>query len=81
MDKQLLFNGDWITEYFRRRWVDERDEDVVRDLVALVSNLDRETAVSILSGYKKIQTTIHGCFVVADNATEIDGVLLVDTGE
>jgi len=73
----LLFDGDWITTYFRLRWVNERSEDVIRDLCAM-AGLDRELVVDVLSGNKKIQSTLDGCRLAADWAKEIDGKPLVD---
>jgi len=73
---ELIFDGQWVTDYFRRRWVLERNEKVIQDLMACVMGLERDVAVSVLTGDRKFQTTVYGCFVVADNATEIDNVLL-----
>lgn len=73
----LGFNGEWLTSYFRRRWVLERSEDVIQDLCACVIGLDREIAISILSGNKKIETRVDGCWITRDYAKEIDGQVLV----
>lgn len=75
---ELIFDGAWVTDYFRKRWVLEREEQVIKDLMYMIMGLNREQAVAILSGSKKIQTNIYGCFIVADNATEIDGLALLE---
>jgi len=76
---ELIFNGGWVTTYFRRRWVVERSEQVIKDLMGFIMGLSREQAVLIVSGARQIQTSVHGCFLVEDDATEIDGQpLLLD---
>ena len=74
---ELVFDGNWITEYFRRRWVIEQNELVITDLRCFIMYLDRETAIAVLTGTKKIQTSVFGSFLVADNAVEIDGHSLI----
>ena len=74
---ELVFDGNWITEHYRRRWVVEQDEAVLNDLRSLIMDLDRENAIAVLIGAKKLQTSVFGCFLVEDNATEIDGQPLV----
>ena len=76
----ILFDGDWITTYFRRRWVNERNEDVIKDMCDM-TGLERELIVEILSGNKKIQTTLDGCRLAKDWTKEIDGKTLVDVNE
>ena len=74
---ELVFDGNWITEHYRRRWVLEQNELVITDLRSLIMYLDRETAIAVLTGTKKVQTSVFGSFLIDDDAIEIDGHLLI----
>ena len=71
--KEMEFNGAWITAFFRKRWVTERDVAIIEELRQMIYGLSWEESLAVLQGYKRLDGTVKGCMLLDDSTLEIDG--------